>query len=98
MGESGDPCGVLYEMGKGAETKFPMRRFAVRSVRKESIHRHMVLGNPFIRRMWAVHCGLRLSKNPEISKRRRAPAWPDARVAWMQWVRQAAASVTVWCR
>jgi hypothetical protein len=65
-------------MLKGLDVNNLKLRDAVHPMRNEDVQSQMFGGNPRLQRACVEHAGLMLSKNPEMSKRRRAPVVPVA--------------------
>ena len=80
-GDRGEPCGVPVVMLKGSEVYIPKLREAIWPVKKERVQSHILEGNPRLCSVCVAQRGLTLSKNPEMLKRRRVPAFPIRRVA-----------------
>ena len=95
MGDSGDPCGVPFSIRNGGEIYDSILIDASLPVRKESVQSHTLEGKPLLRKIAATRSGLMLSKKPKISNKRRAPAWPVAKVPWILWTRHATASIAL---
>jgi len=64
----------------------------MRLVRKDLVHSHIVGRKPRLANFCTALLGLILSKKPEISNKRRAPALLVALVAWMWCTRVATTS------
>jgi hypothetical protein len=65
---------VPFEMVKGADVWLPILSVACRLERKDETHMQTFVGKPLLEKTLTAWAGLILSKNPDISKRRRAPA------------------------
>ena len=61
-------------MVKGADVWLPILSVTCCSERKDETHMQTFVGNPLLEKTLTTWAGLILSKNPDISKRRRAPA------------------------
>jgi len=96
MGDRGEPCGVPLIISNGSDTCPPPLRVAVRAERKDSTQAHIPVGKPLSLNICMAQVGLRLSKKPEMSNSRRAPARLATLVAYMRWMRVAAVSITEW--
>jgi hypothetical protein len=61
-------------MVKGADVWLPILSVAYCSERKDETHMQTFVGKPLLEKMLTARARLILSKNPDILKRRRAPA------------------------
>jgi hypothetical protein len=96
MGDNGDPCGVPDSTGKGEEEALLNARRVLRGARNDDVHWMTSGGNPIRERRWRARPGWMLSKNPEMSNRRRAPARRARRHDSMLWTTHRAASTAQW--
>jgi len=96
MGDSREPCGVLWlstTSGRGLPLKDSVIQ---RSVRKDQTQSHRDGAKPRMRKMWTKRPTCRLLKKPWISNRRRAATHPPLMQVCTVWTILKMASDAVW--
>jgi hypothetical protein len=84
---------MLVVMSNWSDSYEPILREALQSERNERVQSHMLAGKPLFQRICVTCFGLMLSKNLEMSNRRRAPTFLAALMACIWCIKVAIASM-----